>query len=457
MAQDSTVFLAAALFVPYFLLIIGYWKKPAVLVVTFFAGRVLLDSVPLMRQPLLLGLSVLDLYSIFWMIVFLFSLVFNQDGKYLRYGLRGENALVIYLLVAMLVASFINANVVGFSNVATKWMFLWVCTGMLWLCLDVNPKFPALLLLPLTYPLANQLFLYLSGSSPKCTHELTMCSYIGSFEHESVLGAYLILGIVLTLMCLKTAASFAMRFFLLILLLLFHLGLYLNNYRTLLAALAVFWVAFIFSRFRSMNAHQRILFIYAFLLSGALIGYLALPQIKESFGDLIVFASAPLDYIKPTANGGGEEVKALMSGRVYLINIYLYKYLASSVSSWFFGIGLETGKSFAGVYAHNQYLGILVEGGIFVFCLFSAWLVAVWRLTWRVRNFGVPGTVSFSGYMGVLVLGLGTMPFENMRVIFLVSFLIAVARNAVEVQTNSSVSQAERMSKGKKPRGHEQS
>ncbi|MEW8340771.1 MAG: O-antigen ligase family protein [Candidatus Thiodiazotropha taylori] len=390
-------------------------KSPYRLVALHLIGRGVIDSINEYTYiGLVGGMSIAKLYSVFYIGVFIFYIVYK------KYALHVSLALVItvYIFIA-LISSVMTEYQSGFMTFSTKWIYFYL---LLVVAIQLGKNYNSgqlstLLLLVSIYPIINQLLLAII-QGPKCIPGQVICSYVGSFYHESELASWIFIYILGTAIGLSYFTGIKKK----VCMLLFVVGvfsLYLNGYRTATLALAIFIFLMYIRNFKKIHLLANVsILLFALGMIGVFHDKL-LSIISVYIEDIILFVNNPSEYFSFST----QPIKSdLFSGRLYLFNQILYLYYDGGILVYLFGIGPEAISYIIGTFAHNEYISTLVELGFIGFMIFSILLFKAYYMIKSNNKY-----VYESMFISVLITALATMPFHDLRALILMSLVIGFA------------------------------
>lgn len=387
------------------------WRSPVTFLVLLVLSRLLLDSASQYTYAELApGITIVKLYSIGMTLLM---------GAYLLHRRRLElmpwGAMAAILIAAALVGTVLTASWGGFANVALRWIYVWL---MAYLALyaaqhSSPPRIAALLLLVLLYPMANVAVmgaLYGPGDL-----DAGQVSYQGSFGHESQLGYMCLAAIAFSFGLLATVRDPLQRALLVTMMLIAHAVLFYANYRTSLVAAMAFWLVMLLYLFPRLSAAMRVnLLLFGGIALGVVLFRLG-PEIALRMADLGTLLYDPGQYFDASTYQD-ESDDNLMSGRVAIINRYMYFYMQAPIELKIAGLGPESGTDLVGKYAHNEYIGTLVEQGVIGITALIGMLIAGFVIVRKAARRGDWMTRSMAGMLaGIVTMSLGTMPFRDAR------------------------------------------
>jgi hypothetical protein len=239
----------------------------------------------------------------------------------------------------------------------------------------------------------------------KATESDGSISYIGGFNHEAAFSIVLITCLSVTTLAprLHPIARFGLLATCL-------LGVMIANYRTSLFAAGPIIVGFmIFGAAHGLRPGRRVIvsLVGLLVLMGATIGANAV--LAERMGDVGAIAEQGGEIIKSPDEFTAEERK-LLSGRVYLWNLYLQEYSAGSDRTLLLGYGADSWVEKFGLYAHNTLISYLYEYGfIGTLLLVMVWIGMIARAC-SVKDWTLRGQLVCT-HIGFILLNMATMPF----------------------------------------------
>lgn len=277
-------------------------------------------------------------------------------------------------------------------------------------------------------PIAFQLASIVLGVS-KATESDGSVSFIGGFNHEAAFSITMVTGFLVA-----TLAPRLHPLLRIILLAYGIMGIVMANYRTSLVALAPIAMGYLtFSAARPFRPRDRLLIAGGALLIAvsAFVGSAALMQSR--FTDLSSGAVTS-ELIKPP-NEFSEEEKNLLSGRLYLWNVYYDQYRAGGEIEHILGYGADSWEAYFGIYAHNTLVSYLFEYGPMGVALILLIWASMLARAFSVRDPWMRGQL-VSAHGGFILLNFATMPFWQIEGLMMYGLLCGVtlyystARNA---------------------------
>ncbi|MEQ1784624.1 MAG: hypothetical protein ABMA14_25025, partial [Hyphomonadaceae bacterium] len=243
------------------------------------------------------------------------------------------------------------------------------------------------------------------GVSKATETDASAASFIGGFNHEAAFSIVLITCLAVTAMAprLHPVARITLLGVCLA-------GVVIANYRTsLIAAVPIVAGFMIFGVVQGVRPGRRIVIslVGVIALVGAAIG--ANVVMAERLGDVGAIAEDGGDMLKSPEEFTVAERK-LLSGRVYLWNLYLQDYAEGSDRQLLLGNGADSWIEKFGLYAHNTLISYLYEYGIIgTVLLVMVWIGMLVR-AFQVRDWTLRGQL-VSAHIGFILLNMATMPF----------------------------------------------
>lgn len=356
------------------------------------------------------------MYSIGSMIVILLYIV--AKGRIDCFSYRRE---ILAIAIIAVVSALVNFYWSGLLEIATKWLYLGLMIALVQYCFRVNSQRKVLLGLwiCLLYPVSNQLFFFLSGRS---FISGGVISYYGSFGHESDLG-FLLLAFLATSFCLLFCSRGSLQRYIFGASVFYaHIAIYMNNYRTVTAALGIFWASIIFFSYRKISIQKRLALSVLVIVVPLGIIFFVGENLSLLFSDVFVFLSDPGRYLDFSGNA---QPNILLSGRIDIFNKVMAAYTNAPFQSLLIGLGPGSAELYAGVYTHDEYLSALVETGIIGIVALIAIVFIFAKRCYRiaVKEGGV-ATVYASITYAILFTGVATMPFRDMRAMLTLSICL---------------------------------
>ncbi len=398
--------------------------------------RFVLDSIPdVTYMPTVAGLSLMQMYSVAIVTYGMFFLWWRRRLWRSALGVEVLLIVFVYALGAALAGQWLSL-VEG----ALKWLYLYVLINLMIFVLEINPLARVMQLLCLVglYPLLNQ-FQSIITHAPVFSGG--QYNYLGSFHHETVLSYLLLIPIpaAMYLLLERRGKSLGRALVFGGLLLYAHVAFYLANYRTLLLAVAVYWAAYLWYRYRSLSVGRRISLVFVTIFAVSVLGALRGGDVAEKFSELVTFVSDPGRYLdfsgRPTSVG-------LMNGRIDLINNYMSIYAQSPSLVKLVGIGIERGNELVGLYTHNEYVGALVETGVFGLLALLCFLARATYIALRAARTRRPeALVSAPVVLAIVAAALGTMPFRAVQAMAFLGLYLGVCEWCRRMAESASTEQ----------------
>jgi hypothetical protein len=420
LSQNTLIILLGGIFLIGPWLLIAAWFRPVVLVGLHAIGRVILDSLPFITYlPLAAGFSPMQAYTGFFLVVA--AALLTAKRAFFATPLTTP---IVAMSVVYLFSAGLSQEWMGAADGVLRLLYLYLWSRLVAAAIHFDSERTVLLTLwlCLIYPLLNQAKSIIMNTPSFGAGQF---SFIGSYGHESDL-TFLIYGFIVTSFALALSyRKTIVRAVFYGALMYGHVALFLCNYRTTFAALAVFWIAIVWKFWFRFKAVEKMLLIFA-IFAVTLAGIILLGEtIAERMGDIVKFIVAPGDYLDFS---GHAKRAGLMSGRIDLINIYMYNFLSASPEHWILGLGPRSGNTTIGIYAHNEFISALVETGILGILAFVALLFSIVKIARRAAEEShLVGITLGCGIIGLLMMTLGTMPFRDMRSLLILGALIGCA------------------------------
>lgn len=229
-------------------------------------------------------------------------------------------------------------------------------------------------------------------------------SYIGGYNHEAAFSVILV-----TCFAVAALAPRTNLFLRLCLLAACIVGLFAANYRTSLIALAPLAVGyFVFGIAQSVAPGRRVIvsLLGLLIMSGGAIAANAVVADRmadlSALGDSQNLVRAPEEF--------SEADRKLLSGRLYIWNLYVDQYSAGRDPQLVFGYGADSWIDRFGVYAHNTFVSYLFEFGVVGAVLVVLVLLGMLVRAFRIRDWSLRGQLVCT-HLGFICLCMATMPF----------------------------------------------
>lgn len=392
------------------------WKNPLYLLVIHLLSRFVLDSMSGVTYATMIGpFSFMQVYSLGF--IFLFFIYLLIKGQLSRTPYRN---VVFLILMISLISGVVNDRLADFIVIGSKWVYMWICAAMMLYVLKTNTekKVVLFLMLSILYPLANQYYHFLF-TPPKADHNI---SYLGGFEHESSL-AFILLGALPFCIAVLISNKYKIiKVFSVGVVAAIHIGIYFNNYRTALVALAFFWLFVLLLSFKNLNHWGK----FATSIAGIvlpLVVIVALGDTLESrFSDIATLLGNPGKYIDFS---GHAKQNSLLSGRIDILNTVMATYINAPLVNIIVGLGPGSVNDLIGAYTHNEFVSALIEHGVIGLFALLIVVVSFWLKSYREAVFTKGSAVYISAMLyGFVILAFGTMPFRDTRsMLFLGMFM----------------------------------
>lgn len=317
----------------------------------------------------------------------------------------GRFPIIISLIGVIAVSGVINGVVEPTFETLLKWGYFAVVLLALLDCIrrDGDHRILGLLLWSFAPPLIYQALSIGLGIS-KATESDGSISYIGGYNHEAAFSVVLV-----TCFAVASLAPRVVGIVRLGLLAACIVGIFAANYRTSLIALAPLVAGFfIFGMARSAPPGRRIVIslIGLLVMAGGTIA--ANMVVSDRLSDISVVNETG-DFLRPPEEFSEAERK-LLSGRLYIWNLYVDQYSGGSDKQLLFGFGPDSWIERFGVYAHNTIVSYLFEFGLAgAVLIVLVWLAMIVRAL-QVKDWSPRGQLVCT-HIGFILLNMATMPF----------------------------------------------
>lgn len=394
------------------------WKNPLYFLVIHIISRFVLDSLSSYTYNIFVGhFTLMQSYSMFYIVLlFAYLLLRRQLFKLTGYSV------VFYIIFFSFISGLISSRIIGFVNIGSKWIYMWLCSSIMLYSLKANPerKVFSYLSVIVMYPLANQLYHYLFYH-PKVDHNI---SYLGGFEHESSLAFILLGALPFSMIMIKACNTKVMSLVFVSISIVIHIGIYMNNYRTSVVALAFFWVCIIIFGFWRLKPSKKILLMVLSIVLPSFLIIILKDDLFRKFSDFPIFFSNPGLYIDFS---GHAKQNHLFSGRIDILNMVISAYIHSSPIQYLFGLGPEAVNDLIGVYSHNEFISALVEHGVIGLLLFLSFvLILIHRAYKTSSKYGGIYIYITSIIYSFILMAFATMPFRDSRSMLYIGMFIAI-------------------------------
>lgn len=313
---------------------------------------------------------------------------------------------VIGTLVAVIILSgLINGVASPTFETLLKWGYFAVILLAVVDCMerDGDHRILGLLLWAFAPPLVYQA-LSIGLGAGKATESDGSVSYIGGYNHEAAFSVILV-----TCFAVASLAPRINLFLRLCLLAACIAGLFAANYRTSLIALAPLAAGyFVFGIARAVAPGRRVIVSLIGLLimsGGALI---ANAIVSDRMADLSALSDS--QGLVRSPEEFSEADRKLLSGRLYIWNLYIDQYSAGRDPQLVFGYGADSWIDRFGVYAHNTFISYLFEFGIAGAALIVMVLLGMLARAFTIRDWALRGQLVCT-HLGFVCLSMATMPF----------------------------------------------
>lgn len=317
--------------------------------------------------------------------------------------------IVLSLLAIIALSGAVNGAYVPAFETLLKWGYFAVVLLAVFDCIqkDGDHRILGLLLWAFAPPLVYQALSIGLGVS-KATESDGSISYIGGYNHEAAFSIVLVTCFAVA--ALAPRVNWLVRLGLLAACI---AGIYAANYRTSLIALAPLVVGFfVFGMARLVRPGRR--------LAVSLIGFLAVlggavtanAIVSDRMSDLVAVSDSE-DLVRSPEEFTQAERK-LLSGRLYIWNLYVDQYSAGSDRQLLVGFGPDSWIERFGVYAHNTLVSYLFEFGLAGAILITlVWLGMLGRAL-SISDWALRGQM-VCAHVGFILLNMATMPFWQME------------------------------------------
>ncbi|MCU7802751.1 MAG: O-antigen ligase family protein [Candidatus Thiodiazotropha sp. (ex Lucinoma borealis)] len=366
-------------------------------------------------KPILGFLTLGQLFSFFYIFIFIVYII-NKKSNLQSTLLRP----VLLLVVISTISAMFSGHWSGYVIFVTKWLYFYIIFVIAYdLSKNNSQKIIALVLFVATiYPIVNQLILSFV-IEPKCVIGQPICSYIGTFYHESELSSWILMFLLGVSIGVKVGNGLV-RYFYLSMFVIGVVSLILNGYRTAVLGFFVFLAVIFIASLKRMNVVSVFASILAIVIGVLLFGYISYDSVSVYTNDVLIFIKNPSEYF---SIAGDVEKYDLFSGRLYIFNLVIREYINAGLIEYFFGIGPDVVVKNLGFFAHNEFISTFVELGLFGFFVFIWLLLAAWKIVRQSNDI-----VLFAMFVCVLVTALATMPFHDIRAIIVFALVIGFAK-----------------------------
>lgn len=401
-----------------FVFIYLFYINKGALLFLILSARVFFDSIPQITYPkLAFGLSFMEYFTL-GLMIFMFTYLLVYKGIELD-AISKSMALI---LVAMGLTTIYHGNIRDLVDVGSLWLyFILAYLFFKYLLQDVSIEHILKLIVIISlYPFLNQLYSIIIGAGQ--TH-LGFDRYAGTYRHPHNVADYLFFAIPAALYLFLTERRLKMKYIYIGAIALFHIGIFMAGYRTNWIAVFAFWTVYILFASRTKLVSFLLLFFIA-IVSWQFVG--------EIISTKLMPVKTILENPDPLFSLEDYKYNRLLSGRIGIWKFSLDSYINSSVFEKTVGMGLRETDEITGriigprLFMHNEYLSFLVETGIIGISLLFAWIFIVIKTLFGSMHIDkFYSLIVFSAFISCLVIGVGGMPFRDIRVINYMSFYLA--------------------------------
>lgn len=341
-------------------------------------------------------------------------------GFLLRNQIRelGRFPIILTLLAVVVASGLVNGALQPTVETVLKWGYFLIVLLAVQDCMrrDGDARILGLLLWAFAPPLVYQA-LSIGLGVGKAGESDGSISFIGGYNHEAAFSIVLVTCFAVA--SLAPRLNPMLRIFLLVACL---AGIFAANYRTSLIAVApIAFGYFVFGAARAASRGRRLVVSLIGLIAmvgGAMAANIAL---SERLNDITVAAAETDDLIRPPEEFTVADQK-LLSGRLYIWNVYLDGYSAGDDKQLLLGYGPDAWVETFGVYAHNTIISYLYEFGLLGALLIVLVWIGMLVRTMRIRDWPLRGQL-FSAHIGFVLLNMATMPFWQVEGLILYGVL----------------------------------
>ena len=366
--------------------------------------RYFVSSVPAITfQPMIAGQSIMSIASMFVVAagLTLYAMTYLSRRIFLP---------IYFYLIVVCLSGIVQGMYSGMAEHITKWFYIIVI--VLGVALSVrrmnSDVFLKLLCTTFFLPLALQIVSIIFGVHKGTEEDLGNISYIGSYHHEAEFSV-IVLAFIATISLIKDMKRSTRMWA-------FVIGMasiVFANYRTATVAvipLVLFYGTSGMFKYFPKRINGKVLLLLGGIV--VLVGIVALTALSPRFSDLAqAFAKLPVVMSNPEYMNLAD--RQLLSGRFVIWASYLYQYLQGNWFQLLFGYGPGSSAVYFTKYAHNAFVGALFENGLVGLIAFSVVFYKLLRL-----SANAPGAIKIRAEclaVGLLLLSLATMPFENVE------------------------------------------
>lgn len=387
------------------------------LVVSVFMLRLLLASLHEVTYVQIVGgLSVNSLFSLMFTIITTVFLIYR------RYPLITSKKLwSVKLYIFLLIMTGLFMDIAPVLVEVAKWLLFINIVVLLSLSYKKDGVQSVFWVLTKVYlfPVFLLMLSILLGVS-KASEADGSTSYVGGFYHEAVFSVLVFTSLFVTLM---TAILNKVKFTGVVILLIFYgfLLLMINYRTTVLAYLVLTVVGGVVGFLRLERSRKLILF---FLFSCVVVGVGGEISLGERFEEIPLVLDMASDLMVPYEQYYVEDAK-LFSGRLYIWSQYITAWSEGSYFNQVLGFGAGSWSKYFDVYAHNTFVSILFESGVFGVVLITSLFLAVSISLVNGVSADV-GMVAVSTMVGFWILNIATMPLWQVEGVLLFSLIISL-------------------------------
>ena len=403
------------------------WSRPVVLLALVVSSRLLLDSFwQITYQPIVGSFSIVKLYSAA-IILFMGFYLWQQR----RLDVKPIGVMVLIIIGSAIPGTVLTDRWGGFINVSFRWLLPWLFAMLTLYAIERTSRKQVawVLLLTLSYVLLNQA---IGGAIYGAKITGTSASYVGTFEHESLLSALLHGFVALAIGLYGATRASVVRSVLVVAILAGMAGMYLANYRTSILGLMVslaFILVCVFPRL-GIAAKVNLLLFGGIALGSLIITFGA--DFAGKFNDVRLLLEDPGRYFDFSDTGAYEfsqdrtaEGHRLLSGRVELFNSYIAYWVQAPLLQKIFGLGPEFGTDAIGWIAHNEFVSSFVEQGVVGLIVLIGVILSAMLLMKKSLQGGDLMSISCAALLvGFLVTTLASMTFRETRALIVMGIML---------------------------------
>lgn len=405
------------------LFVVLAWKNPLLFLGIHISTRAILDGISYITyQGVAAGISIMQIYSI-GIVLFLFVYLFVKKKEI-------ENQLFPFIIpVALIVLSYVFSSLLnGFwlpvVENSTKWIYMLLISGFIVYALHYYKIEKVMLVLWISVLPAVFIQLHAFAMGNSFVAAAGHVAYRGGFHHQAVLSYFLLAFTCTSIYFLISYNKLVLKAFFSLCALYGIFAIYLCGYRTTLVALIILLIITMLFYLKKANVEKKILGIIIVPIFFLVVQYLISSDLAQRLSDLIAFVQNPSAYLDFSGNAKHVE---LMSGRINIINVMMAAFFAGSFDIYIFGYGTGYANELIGTYSHNEFLSSLVETGILGFTFFLYFIFNyILRLFYNFKFANLEESVIVGIGIGLLVMAFATMPFRDMRAMFLFGMVLGI-------------------------------